>query len=128
MKEMVLYYAPSPSKHVNLLKSVFVRMGIRIKNISPEQAGQQVGFLAGMEGFLEQEITEPIPVMEEEMLVMKYFTSRRVDELLLNLRKAGVPKIALKAVVTESNSGWTLYHLYEELKEEHQKMQELSGT
>lgn len=103
-------------------------MGIRIKNISPEQAGQQVGFLAGMEGFLEQEITEPIPVMEEEMLVMKYFTSRRVDELLLNLRKAGVPKIALKAVVTESNSGWTLYHLYEELKEEHQKMQELSGT
>ena len=28
----------------------------------------------------------------------------------------------LKAVVTESNAGWTFYHLYEEIKEEHQRM------
>lgn len=126
MKEMILYYNPIPSPNVNLLKSVLVRMGIRIKNISPEQVGQQVGFLAGLAGFGEQEMTEPLPVLNEEMLVMKNFTSRRIDELLLNLRKAGVPKIALKAVVTEGNSGWTFYRLYEELKEEHQMMQEMN--
>ena len=60
--------------------------------------------------------------MDEEMLVMKNFTSRRMDELLMNLRKAGVPRIALKAVITEQNSHWTFRQLYRELKEEHKAM------
>ena len=58
----------------------------------------------------------------EEMMVLKQFSNRRLDELLLNLRKAGVPRIALKAVLTEHNCGWTFYALYHELREEHEKM------
>ena len=27
--------------------------------------------------------------------------------------------------VTESNAGWTFYHLYEEIKEEHQRMTQM---
>ena len=53
---------------------------------------------------------------------MKDFTGRRIDTLLLNLRKAKVPKINLKAIVTEQNAAWSFYHLYEEIKEEHRKM------
>ena len=60
----------------------------------------------------------------DEMLVMHGFTGRRIDELLLGLREAGVPKVELKAVVTESNAGWTFYHLYEEIKEEHERMKQ----
>ena len=33
-----------------------------------------------------------LPVMAQEMLVMHRFSERRLDELLMNLRKAGVPK------------------------------------
>ena len=44
------------------------------------------------------------------------------DMLLAGLRRAGVPRIALKAVLTEHNSDWTFYHLYQELKEEHETM------
>lgn len=141
MKEMVLYYNPAPAAYVAKLKGVLVRMGIRIKNIGPEQINQKVGYLAGMPGFTEtvkdipqreekeqpeseklsgrEEPALPIP---EEMLVMKNFTNRRIDELLMNLRKAGVPKIALKAVITEQNSQWTFYQLYGELKSEHAAM------
>lgn len=122
MREMVLYYNPVQTPDVAKLKGVLVRMGVRIKNIQPEQVMQTVGYLAGIAGFQEQEVPEVLPVIGEEMLVMRGFTSRRVDELLMNLRKAGVPKIALKAVVTESNCAWTFYHLYEEIKEEHEKM------
>lgn len=165
MKEMVLYYNPVPAPYVAKLKGVLVRMGVRIKNISPKQVNQKVGYLAGIPGFTEtatdsgqdraeidklleaekisteiqlpktektsketesQETGETLASenvsVEEEMLVMKNFTSRRIDELLINLRKAGVPKIALKAVLTEQNSQWTFYHLYEELKSEHRKM------
>ena len=53
---------------------------------------------------------------------MKNFTGNRIDELLFQLRKAGVSKIELKAVVTESNSNWTIYELYREIREEHEKM------
>lgn len=147
LKEMVLYYNPDQSPYAAKLKGVLVRMGIRIKNITPEQTGELVGTLAGMPGFAEREelwkqaiaqkeskeLAEnegdqntadqsSIPQIPEEILVMKNFTGRRIDELLLNLRKAGVPKIALKAVITEQNSRWTFYQLYEEIKKEHLAM------
>lgn len=126
--EKVLYYTPEQSIKVTKLKGVLVRMGIRIKNIQPEQVTQQVGYLAGLEGYEAQttDREKELPVIEEEVFVMHRFTSSRIDELLQNLRKAGVPKIELKAVVTESNCLWTFYQLYEELKEEHAKMQETS--
>lgn len=123
MKETVLYYTPAQTPKVSKLKGVLVTMGIRIKNIAPQQVTQLVGYLAGMEGFEEQTSTDPVPFIEEEILVMKQFTGDRIDELLFKLRKAGVPKIELKAVVTESNSKWTFYKLYEEIKEEHDTMQ-----
>lgn len=126
MKEMVLYYTPEPSDRVAKLKSVLVRMGVRIKNITPEQLEEKVGYLAGLEGFEPKETAaEPaqeVPTIQEEVLVMKNFTGNRIDELLFQLRKAGVSKIELKAVVTESNSNWTFYELYREIREEHEKM------
>ena len=138
-REMVLYYTPADTPNVAKLKGVLMRMGVRIKNISAEQTGQTIGYLAGLPGFpcrkcasdtlpvfeetkqpeAESAVTVPIPC---EVLVMHNFTSRRIDELLLNLRKAGAPRIALKAVVTEHNSHWTFYHLYEEIKKEHEAM------
>lgn len=129
-KEMVLYYQPEKDRQSGndtkaaKLKAVLVRMGIRIKNISPEQVNQTVGYLAGFDGFEEEE-QENCPDVDEEIMVMKNFSNRRIDELLLNLRRAGVPKIDLKAVITDTNCKWKFYDLYLELKKEHDTM---SGT
>jgi hypothetical protein len=126
-KEIVLYYQPEKDRQSGndtkaaKLKAVLVRMGIRIKNISPEQVNQTVGYLAGFDGFEEKE-QENCPDLEEEILVMKNFSNRRIDELLLNLRRAGVPKIDLKAVITDTNCKWKFYDLYLELKKEHDTM------
>lgn len=122
-RESVLYYNPAVSSKTALVKGVLVCMGIRIRNITPEQTVQTVGYLAGFEGFEELEQPDTLPVMEEEMLVMLNFTSQRIDELLLQLKKAKVPKIELKAVVTETNCKWTFDKLYQEIKEEHDAMQ-----
>lgn len=126
--ETVLYYTPDgpeSGRHTALLKSVLVRMGIRIRNVRPDQALETVGYLAGLPGFLAAGDTEEeIPVIPSEMMVFRNFSSGRLDQLLLNLRRAGVPKISLKAVLTEHNSKWTFYKLYEELKEEHRKAEE----
>lgn len=129
--ETVLYYnpgRPETMKHVAIMKSVLVRMGVRIKNISPDQVMETVGYLAGMAGYEPWDGQEILPEIPVEMLVLKQFSGRRIDELLMNLRKAGVPKIELKAVLTEYNSPWTFYHLYEELKEEHEAMAAGTGV
>lgn len=54
VKETVLYYTPEKTDKVRILKSVLVRLGIRIKNIGPEQVQEQVGYLAGLPGFAER--------------------------------------------------------------------------
>ena len=138
MKETVLYYTPQPTKQSRTLKGILVRMGIRIRNISPQQVNQTVGMLAGVPGFEEKtdatadalsgadpaadtvkaSSSQSIP---EEVLVLHQFSEQRLDALLLALRKANV-RIALKAIVTEQNCGWTFYQLYEEIRQEHEKM------
>ncbi|MDO4269119.1 MAG: DUF3783 domain-containing protein [Eubacteriales bacterium] len=123
VRETVLYYTPQQSEKVVKLKGVLVRMGIRIKNIGPDQVTETVGSLLGIRDCgAEQEKAAELPVLEEEMLVMHKFSGRRLDELLHNLRKAGVPKIELKAVVTETNIDWTFSRLYEEIRKEHDEM------
>lgn len=128
-RELVLYYHPDISDKTRLLKGVLVRMGIRIKNIAPSQVKETVGALAGLPGFEtekdlegQERAEEALPVIPEEMLVLHGFSSRRLDELLRQLRKAKVPPIALKAVLTESNCKWSFYELYQEIKAEHEKM------
>ena len=129
--ELVLYYStgdPRMKKQEMMMKSVLVRMGVKIRNVAPDQVMESVGYLAGVPGFEKREVLqqpeaeEKIPQITEQMLVMKDLTSRRIDTLLLNLRKAKVPKINLKAIVTEQNAGWSFYHLYEEIGEEHRRM------
>ena len=136
MREMVLYYNPGNAPKTALMKSVLVRMGIRIKNVSKEQTGETIGDLLGIEKGADSlkekpdEKSDERPnekldgTIEEQMLVLHQFTERRLDQLLMELRKAGVPKIELKAIVTEQNSRWTLYQLYEKLKKEREAFAE----
>ena len=38
------------------------------------------------------------------------------------MKKADIPKIGLKAIVTETNAHWTVYRLYKQLCEEQKAM------
>ncbi len=124
MNETVLYYSPKKTKQSAVLKGILVRMKIRIRNISPEQLNRKVGSLAGVSGCEETAAAPSVPaeqIFPDEVLVLHRFSERRLDELLLAMRKAGV-RIPLKAVVTESNCDWTFLELCEEVRQEHQRM------
>ena len=166
-KELVLYYTPEKSADDQKLKGVLVRLGIRIRNITPDQIYQKVGYLAGLPGFEEEPDTESkeaelketgrkeaelketgrkeagqkeagqkaaaqqeegfsggnVPAqIPEKVLVLYGFGERKLNEMLNQFRKAKVPPIALKAVLTEHNCGWSFYELYQELRQEHEKM------
>ena len=125
-RETVLYYSPAGNKNATKLKGVLVRMGIRIRNVSEEQFGDTIGSLLGLEGFQREDgkaqTDSAVGAIDQEVLVMHNFSGSRLDELLLGMRRAKVQKIDLKAIVTESNVGWSFYHLYEEIGGEHERM------
>lgn len=123
VKETVLYYNPEKSDKIRLIKGILVRMGMRIRNITPDLVNQKVGYLAGLKDFAEEleEPGEALPVIPEEMMVLHGFSDRRLDELLRQLRKNKAP-VALKAVLTQSNCEWSFYQLYKEIRAEHEQM------
>ena len=76
------------------------------------------------EGFSGGNVPAQIP---EKVLVLYGFGERKLNEMLNQFRKAKVPPIALKAVLTEHNCGWSFYELYQELRQEHEKMNAADG-
>lgn len=123
MKELVLYYAPEGTAHVGQLKGILSQMGIRIKNLTSERCTQKIGYLAGSDGFEKRTVSagygKYAPVMDRELLVLCGFTEERLDQLLEHMKLAGIPRIGLKAIMTDTNADWTVHQLYRQLCEEH---------
>jgi hypothetical protein len=57
-----------------------------------------------------------------EMLLMAGIPGSKMERVLLALKKAGVTKDCLKAVLTDTNLYWNALQLYEEIKKEHDMM------
>ena len=97
-------------------------MGAKIINVEPADYLQPVGALAKVPGL---ERTRDIYTGEgflEEMMVMKGFTDRQLNELISGFRREKLEKVNLKAVLTATNQTWNSLELYEELKKEHEQM------
>lgn len=120
-RETVLFYEPEGGAQGALLKSVLVRMGVRIKNVSSEAVGQTIGCLLGRKGFDARENSEAL-VLDEPVLVLDGFTDKRLEILLREMKKNDI-SIPYKAIVTETNLGWLFHQLYDELAQEHEMMQ-----
>lgn len=121
--EMLLLYSFHQGEAIKKLRGVCFRLGIRVKEIPLEDFHQPLGYLAGVPGLEAAEPTTAPQPFFEPMLVLKNFTSKRIDELLRQWKKVGVPQIPLKAVLTEQNCAWNSMELYGELVKEHQAMQ-----
>ena len=119
--EQVLLYGIKDMEKERRLKGILIRMGVRIKNIPITQCGQTVGYLAGIKGFEQKENVEEQEPVPEEMLIMKGFTGNRLDLLLKEMRRLNA-RVDLKAIITENNQHWNLWELSEELKKEHEAM------
>ena len=118
-REKVLYFEPQPSEQTAALKTVLVRMGVRIKNVEAASAGQTVGFLLGRQGFVESDAPAEAP--SAPMLVLDGFTEKRLEILLREMKAHGI-SVPYKAIVTEHNIGWSLSALFAELVREHEAM------
>jgi len=120
--ETVLLYNPKNSEKARKMKVVLLRMGVRIKNVTEDMLQQSVGTILGIEGFENIASPEAKGETEEEVLVMFGFTNGRIDTMLREFKKARIPRVNLKAIVTDHNVRWTFAALIDELQKEHEAM------
>ena len=137
--DTVLMYAPAKSNKALRMKLAIIRMGARIKMVTPDMfqttIGELLGFTedevaeiagkaeisdedAGHNIEITQEELEKLNNLSQEVLVMWNFAGPKIDTLLRNFKKAGVSKVELKAVVTPNNIKWTFAKLILELQNE----------
>jgi len=75
-----------------------------------------------MELYLRSESSEEKPSFNDPMLVFAGFTGQKLDQFLNAMRKQKIPKINLKAMLTEHNVKWDSMTLHDELAREHEAM------
>lgn len=122
-REQVFLYNFEDAEQLRKLKSVLLCMKARAKIVEPEWFGQPIGALAGLVEPVESEQGKDTS-FSEVLMVLHGFSGSRIDTLLSKLRKAGVGNIPYKAVLTPTNLRWTGPELCEELKKEHEAMQQ----
>ena len=116
--ETVLMYNCSGEQWAKL-RQIFLMLRVRIR---PVEAGQYGLTLEDLLGRSE----EKVPVEEkfsDPMLVFCNITHEKLDHLLTAMGRAGLPRIALKAMLTPTNRTWTSQQLWTELRREHEAMQ-----
>ena len=119
--ETVLLYNVSDEKS-RKLRMLMVRMGMRFRVVDPSDYDKPVGVLAGIKDATLENPEAEVQVFEDEMMVMRGFSSSRLDAFLQGMRKAGIERIDYKAIVTPTNMRWNSWQLYLEIKQEHEEM------
>ena len=101
------------------LRQIFLMLRVRIRPVEVDQYGLTLEDLLGRS-------EEKAPVEEEfsdPMLVFCNLPHEKLDHLLTAMGRAGLPRIALKAMLTPTNRTWTSQQLWTELRREHEAMQ-----
>ena len=123
-KETVLVYNMEGGNKGRMVKLICMQMGIRIKTVDKSQYMKPIGELAGLKEITGQGQDESYEGegFTDEMLIMCGLTGSRIDQLLDSFRRQKMERIALKAVLTEHNKTWNSIQLHDELRREHEYM------
>lgn len=103
------------------IKMSAVKLGLRIRTVSPNEFTLPLGRLLGLSEYAEAAPLEGAP-FTQEMLIFHELTEPQLDAFLAEIRRAG--GVRLKAVVTPTNAAWCISALYHELEAEHAAIQQ----
>ena len=119
--ELIVYSIPDPVRAAKTAQ-VFASLGIRGRAVGADEAGQTMGYLAGVPGQAPAPRPLVLPVLGQPVMVLCGITRPRMDELFKAMRAADCPPPDRKAVLTPTNLSWPLAALYEELGREHEEL------
>lgn len=124
MRETILLFHFTDTDQRNRLVRALFPLRMKIKEISREDYGNPVGYIAGNKELVPEKELVTGEEISGQMLVMAGLSSGRVDQVLRALRKARI-FVPYKAVLTTANQSWNVWELFEEIKKEHEKMSDL---
>ena len=116
MRQPVLLCYNLKDDAFKIVRLAAMRFKIRVRPVPRSEYGETLAALCGMEP------PKGLPVpgdFEDTMLVMAHLSSLQASQFLQALRRLGVPPIALKAMLTPTNSAWNSFTLHSELSSEH---------
>lgn len=130
-KEVVLLFHFKDPEELKKIKLTLLRYKIKIKTVEYKDYNKTIGQILGLPIEETEIVSEDYQGedMQQPLMIMQGLSGYRLDQFLSGLRKAGVPQINYKAMVTEHNVHWSAIHLYEEIVKEHAMIkQQMEGN
>lgn len=121
MNKLILAYN-FDSKRLQALKILCMMLKTRLRPVERREMLQPVGYLAGVPGVEAAAEEYDGGEARQEMLFLCGFDRPSLDRLLQGIRRSQLKNVALKAMLTEHNVGWSGLKLIGELSEEHTYM------
>ncbi|SFA98899.1 protein of unknown function [Acetitomaculum ruminis DSM 5522] len=127
MKNAVVLMYNFDENKGKMIKMLCLKMGIRIKTIGKDQYKESIGSLSGIKDVYKVDDIDDNAAadFDDEMLIMKGFSSDDLNMFLGSFKKNGITKVALKAIVTPTNASWNSLKLYREIRSEAMAMGDL---
>lgn len=116
MKPQIIFLNVSDEK-IKKLKPVLGLMGIRITVIDGSRLNDTVGYIAYPDMFENSPADEKTQEFNDEFMLLCGMDSKTLDAVL-NFMRGAKQSVALKAMLTETNSRWSLSRLISEISAE----------
>lgn len=117
MQKVLMYNIKNP-KSTNI-KVICHKLGIGFEEIEKDSYGFKLGYLAGI---TDDNTISDFSDFNGEMLLLVGFSNSTLNVFLAESRRKKA-SVALKAVLTETNSEFNSSELFKEISAEHQAMQ-----
>ena len=118
----LLIYDIQDAGKLRKIQTLAIRLGFRVRAVKPEEFSRPLGALVNLPGAETLAEGDGTP-FSDEMLVLCNVSTQAFQAFLSGLRTQKTP-VALKAMLTQHNIGWSSSALHKAILEEHQAMQQ----
>lgn len=121
-KPQILLYNLKDDDRTRQIRRYLNKAGVSVRMIQAPDFLQPLGYLFKIPGFDRNPQFNLGGNFQEEMLVIKDFTSEQLDEFLRFFKTNGIDSVKLKAILTPINQYWNSLQLHSELMQEYEAM------
>ena len=119
MKKSVYIYNFSEQRE-KAIKLALMPLGIAGIRVEKESYKKPLGVLCKIKGFDAPD--KDFADFDDEMLLLCGCGSSDIDGIIRALKKCGIGRVDLKAILTDTNIFWSSSELYEAVKADHEEM------
>ena len=118
----ILLYNFKDEDRLHQIRRYLNRHRISVRMVQQPEYLESLGLLFEIPGFSKNPVFNLGKNFQEEMMVLKDFSSAQMDDFLAFFRENQIPPVALKAMLTPVTQHWSSIQLHDELSREHTLM------